>query len=258
MADGHDRGTRGSGDADAGPTGAPDGATTGPRAGGSSGAAAPNPWEHPDTVERFARRDPDHRLQELVGEYPDPAATRVLDLGCAAGRNTEPLARWGFDVFAVDASAPMVERTRSRVAGVLGRAEAERRVLLGRMDDLSALGDKTFELVLALGILQDAESYAEWSRALSEVGRVTAPGCRLLIANFSPRSQPRGEPLDAVPGERFGYVWSDGRKATLLEPDDLDAELARHGFEPDVPTVAVHAPRERGFRVTVNGLYRKG
>jgi SAM-dependent methyltransferase len=208
-------------------------------------------------VERFARRDPDHRLQELVPEYPDPAVTRVLDLGCAAGRNTEPLARWGFDVFAVDASGPMVERTRARVAAVLGPAESERRVLLGRMDDLSAFGDASFELILALGILQDAESYAEWTRALSELGRVTASGGRLLVANFSPRSQPRGRPLDAVPAERFGYVWSDGRQATLLEPDDLDAELCRYGFEPEVPTVAVHAERERGFRVTVNGLYRK-
>jgi SAM-dependent methyltransferase len=223
-----------------------------------TGGPAPNPWDHPDTVERFARRDPDHRLKELAPGYPDPAATRVLDLGCAAGRNTEPLARWGFDVFAVDASAPMVERTRARVASVLGEAEAERRVVQGRMDDLSAFGDETFALVLALGIFQDAESYAEWSRALSEVGRVTGPGGRLLVANFSPRSKPRGQPLDAVPGERFGYVWSDGRQATLLEPDDLDAELARHGFAPEVPTVAVHAERERGFRVTVNGLYRKG
>jgi SAM-dependent methyltransferase len=218
----------------------------------------PNAWEHPDTVERFARRDPDHRLVKLVQEYDAPGSTRVLDVGCAAGRNTEPLARWGFDVFALDTSRAMVERTRGRVAEVLGADEAQRRVRVGRMDELGAFEDGSVHLLLALGIFQEAESYEEWTRTLSEAVRVLAPGGRLLIANFSPRSQPRGKSLEPVPGEPFVYQWPDGRGATLLEPEDLDAEMALHGLEAEVPTQAVEAQRERGWRVTVNGLYRKG
>jgi 2-polyprenyl-3-methyl-5-hydroxy-6-metoxy-1,4-benzoquinol methylase len=69
-------------------------------------------WERPETVDRFASRDPDHRLQRLIGEYGRPAAIRALDLGCAGGRNTVLLAQRGFDVRALDASSAMVERTR--------------------------------------------------------------------------------------------------------------------------------------------------
>ncbi|MDR7392424.1 MAG: class I SAM-dependent methyltransferase, partial [Armatimonadota bacterium] len=81
-------------------------------------------WERPEVVERFASRPPDDRMVALLSDAP--RATRVLDLGCAAGRNTEWLAREGFDVYACDASQAMVAYTRKRLAPWLGEAEAER------------------------------------------------------------------------------------------------------------------------------------
>ena len=48
---------------------------------------------------------------ELIEEYPDPSRVRVLDLGCAGGRNTVVLAERGFDLEALDASAAMVAKT---------------------------------------------------------------------------------------------------------------------------------------------------
>ncbi len=215
-------------------------------------------WGDPKTVERFAARDMDHRLAELIPTYSDPAAVRVLDVGCAGGRNTEPLVRAGFDVFALDASAPMAERTRTRVAAVLGDAEAGLRVRQGRMDDLSDHANESVQLVVALGVLQMAESYDEWTRTLDEVARVLEPGGLLLVATFAPGTEPRGEPLERVPGERFLHFWSDAKLTTLVEPEELDREMALRGVEPQVDTVAVQVPRERGTRVTVNGLYRKG
>ena len=215
-------------------------------------------WEKPETVERFAARDVDHRLAELIPTYPDPASVRVLDIGCAGGRNTEPLARLGFDVYALDASAPMAERTRARVAAALGDPEAGERVRQGRMDDLSLFADGSVHLVVALGVFQMAESYAEWTRTLDEAARVLAPGGLVLVATFAPGTRPRGEPLPRVPGERFLHVWSDGRDTTLVEPHELDQEMALRGLQPVVDTVSVRAPRERGVRVTVNALYRKG
>lgn len=215
-------------------------------------------WDDPETVDRFAERALDHRLAELLPTYPDPASVRVLDVGCAGGRNTEPLARAGFDVHALDASPAMVERTRARLARILGQAEVLRRVRLGRMDDLSAFADGSVHLLVALGVFQQAGTHREWTRTLEEASRVLAPGGLLLIANFAPGSRPRGEPLDPVPGERFVYRWVDGTGASLLEPHELDREMARHGLVPVVPTRAVDAPRERGVNVTVNGLYRKG
>ncbi|MCK5448654.1 MAG: class I SAM-dependent methyltransferase, partial [Gemmatimonadetes bacterium] len=107
-------------------------------------------WESPEAVERFANRDPDVRLLGLLDEYLQPGQVRILDLGCAAGRNTVVLAERGFDVLAVDSSVAMVERTRQRVGVILGGLEAERRVLVGSMDDLGFLADASVDLVVAL------------------------------------------------------------------------------------------------------------
>ncbi len=70
-------------------------------------------WDRLETVERFAVREPDHRLVRLADDVHHPGATRVLDLGCAGGRNTVLLAERGFDVWARDASGPMADPGRS-------------------------------------------------------------------------------------------------------------------------------------------------
>ncbi|UCH84160.1 MAG: methyltransferase domain-containing protein, partial [Candidatus Latescibacterota bacterium] len=106
-------------------------------------------WEEQEQVERFAAREPDRRLLALIEQYDNPGSIRVLDIGCAGGRNTEPLAARGFDVFAVDMSRAMVERTRDRVAAFLGPEEAGRRIRVGRMEDLSPFQSNHFHLVVA-------------------------------------------------------------------------------------------------------------
>ncbi|MBT8461278.1 MAG: methyltransferase domain-containing protein, partial [Gemmatimonadetes bacterium] len=99
----------------------------GPGAGTVTREGADSFWETEEAVERFTGKQPDVRLLELLQGYPEPGNVRVLDVGCAAGRNTLVLAELGFDVYAIDSSVPMVGRTRERVAGVLGPDEAERR-----------------------------------------------------------------------------------------------------------------------------------
>ena len=95
-------------------------------------------WESAEQVETFAARAPDRRLLALLDAFERPEATRVLDLGCAGGRNTVVLAERGFDFCAIDASLAMVNKTRQRVAATVGAIEAQRRVRVGRMEDLGA------------------------------------------------------------------------------------------------------------------------
>ncbi|MGW8282257.1 MAG: hypothetical protein ACWGON_03050, partial [Gemmatimonadota bacterium] len=45
-------------------------------------------WERPEVVEKFAGREPDHRLVEWLSGRDDLEGLRVLDLGCAGGRNS--------------------------------------------------------------------------------------------------------------------------------------------------------------------------
>jgi SAM-dependent methyltransferase len=214
-------------------------------------------WEHPDQVERFASREPDKRLVELIDSYESPPLVRVLDLGCAGGRNTDLLAVRGFDVHAVDSSQAMVSKTRERVARTMGWEMAKRRVRHAAMDDLSMFPDDAFLLVLALGVHHNARSRAEWERALTETARVLAPGGLLLSSNFTPRTDLTGEGITPVAGEPGVYDGISAGRHTLFEAQEHDAEMARVGLVPDQPTTTVAVELDPGRRVSVNGLYRK-
>ncbi len=214
-------------------------------------------WEDPEQVAQFAARDPDLRLVELMKEYAEPGTVRVLDLGCAGGRNTEPLVRAGFDVTAVDASAAMVAETRRRVAALRGEAEARRRVFVTRMDDLGFAARDDFALVVALGVYQQAQGEEEFRRALAETARVLAPGGRCLVANFAPGTGPRVNPPELVPGTSFVFDGFRYGHACLLPAELLDHEFARVGFVPAVPSRTVDRSQEDQGRITVNALYRK-
>lgn len=214
-------------------------------------------WESVETVERFTGKEPDVRLQELLRGYSDPGAVRVLDVGCAAGRNTVMLAEGGFDVFAIDTSEAMVARTRERVARVLGSEEAERRVRLGNMEDLGAFADASVHVLVALGVLHQATSESQWTGTIREMSRCIIPGGHLLVAVWSPRSRPHGESIQCVAGEGHVYEGSHSGTHYLVEAPDLDAALASAGFVLVVPTEDVYVETEDGWRVTINGLYRR-
>jgi SAM-dependent methyltransferase len=215
-------------------------------------------WERPEVVEQFASRPPDHRLVGLVEEYARPEATRVLDLGCAGGRNAVLLAERGFDVWALDASTAMVERTRERVAEVLGLDQARERVQRARMDDRSSFADGSFDLVVALGLYHSAESMAEWERAVAETARVLKSGGKVLVNHFTPEVDLTGEGVRPVPGEPGVYEGLSGGRGVLLEAEALDAAMARHGLRPAVPSETVRVETGRGRRVSVNALYIRG
>jgi len=215
-------------------------------------------WDSPENVERFAAREPDVRLAELLRDYPEPSKTRVLDLGCAAGRNAVLLAQKGFDIEALDASPAMAAKTRERLAPILGVSEAQRRVRVGRMDSLAFAADASFPLVVALGIYHCAQSRAEWDRALAETARVLAPGGRLLVSVFTPETDLTGQGTRAVEGEPDVYVgFESGDRHVLVDAAALDREMARFGLTPLAPTRTARPKVEVGRRVSANGLYGK-
>lgn len=214
-------------------------------------------WEDDESVEKFASRDPDLRLLEILDRHDAPARLRVLDLGCAAGRNTEVLARRGCDLQALDGSRAMLAYTRRRIAPILGESEAERRVRRGRMDDLGDFADAAFDLVVALGIYHCAAGGREWHRALDESARVLAPGGRLLVAAFTPETDLHGTGIQPIPGEPHVYSGFSSGRTYLVDAPTLDAEMARRALLPVVPSETVRVAQEKGRRVVVNALYEK-
>ena len=183
-------------------------------------------WEDPESVARFAGRDPDLRLLEILDAVDDPGSLRVLDLGCAAGRNTAVLAERGFDFHALDGSRAMIEHTRGRAEGLVGAAQAARRVHHGRMDDLSRFDAESFDLVIALGVFHCAASGEEWHRAVAEAARVLAPGGRLLVAVFTPETDLHGRGIEPVPDEPNVYSGFSSGRTFLLDRASLDRAMA--------------------------------
>ena len=222
-----------------------------------SGDGCPAWWEAPEQVEKFAARDPDLRLRRLLPSLEGPGPVRVLDLGCAGGRNSVLAARRGFDVWALDASEAMVEETRRRLAAVLGPEEAGRRVARGTMDDLGRFPPDAFRLVVALGIFHAARSAAEWDRAVGETARVLEDGGLALVASFAPGTDLTGDGMTPAPGTRHVYRGAPSGPMFLLDAAELDAAMARHGLRPVEETETVRVESSPGRRVTVNGLYRR-
>ncbi len=214
-------------------------------------------WEDGESVEKFARRDPDLRLLEILDRHDEPARLRVLDLGCAAGRNTEVLARRGCNLQALDGSRAMVAYTRQRIAAILGESEARRRVRRGRMHDLGDFANAAFDLVVALGIYHCAADAWEWSRTLDESARILAPGGQLLVAVFTPETDLHGTGIQPIPGEPHVYSGFSSGRTYLVDAPTLDAEMARRTLLPILPSETVRVALERGRRVVVNALYEK-
>ncbi|MBD3306267.1 methyltransferase domain-containing protein [candidate division KSB3 bacterium] len=214
-------------------------------------------WEDPERVEIFASRDPDKRLLQLLPSYQTPHQTRVLDLGCAGGRNTVILAEQGFEVYALDTSEAMVAKTRERVVPVLGHQGAADHIQVGNMQELQQFPAEFFHLIVALGVYHNATNRQDWEATLQETARVLRPDGRVLVANFSPRSDPNGTGLHPVAGENHVYEGFSAGPMYLLEADELDQAMARFGLLPVVPTETVTVPTDNGYRTTVNAFYRK-
>jgi len=193
-------------------------------------------WSDAATVAGFMQSPPNHRLIEYAKRLRrGRARLRVLDIGCGAGRNAVPLAETGAMVIAADLSWPMICAASTRdSAGTLHFA-------LAPMDALP-FGDRAFDLIVAHGIWNLAQSDAELRRAIREAARVAAAGARLFVFTFSRRTLP----ADAQPlqGERYVFTQFSGRPQVFLTCDQLVDELAAAGFvaDPALPLRELNLP----------------
>lgn len=184
--------------------------------------------------------DPSDHLLRTFGALP--VESRVLDLGCGHGLHTEPLVLLGFDVWACETSPEAVEELRGKLAPRIGEEEAEKRIMVSKID---ALGypDDFFHWVVAYGTLARMETRDDILAVLAEARRVIRPGGWLYVA------------VPALPegrnGDR-GYAGDSGLEPTFT-PRTLDELMVEADFTAsERPSVAV-----QGDRRLVQAIYRR-
>lgn len=149
-------------------------------------------------------------LYERLVELGELRGTRLLEVGAGTGTLAEALtSHAGARVWAIDASAPMVERARERgVNARLGRAEA------------LPFKRGWFDAV----VMRMVVHLLDRARALPQIARVLAPDGRAVIASEDPAS------FDAVWFARYfpSVPAIDGARFPSAEA--LSSELAAAGL----------------------------
>ena len=172
--------------------------------------------------------------RQLEPELP-PAPVRIIDLGCGQGTQAIRLARRGYHVTGVDASADLLGRFErdlaAEPAGVRGRVRVER----GLIEDYAErAGRSRVPVVLCHGVLM---YMADPAPALRAIAALAAPGAvvSLLVRNGDALAMRPGLLGDwAACAEAFGSDRYPNRIGVTARADrlaDLTRRLADHGLD---------------------------
>lgn len=170
---------------------------------------------------------------------------RVLDLGAGSGFSSEMLARFGYDVVALDPDLVALGNNRRRATIDAGRIAGSVQVTAGVAQGLP-FADATFDGVFCMNAMHHV---ADLPAAMIDLARVLKPGGRVVL------SEPGLAHLDAAHTQRA---------RTEHGEDDLAfdvlafLQLAReHGFADAMLTATLHPPL-RLLPLQEVELYRAG
>jgi len=167
-----------------------------------------------------------HDIHELVVERLDPQPDRAwLDLACGTGAVAERAAALGAPVTGIDLAPVLIETARERAAD-LG-LQIDYRV--GDCERLE-LPDAAFAAVSSTcGIMFAPDHEA----AAGELARVTRPGGRIALANWTPTSGIADlfklmAPFQPAPPPSRPFDWGDETRVRELLGDAFELRLERH------------------------------
>jgi ubiquinone/menaquinone biosynthesis C-methylase UbiE len=161
----------------------------------------------------------------------------ILDIGCAAGAEFEPLRARGFQIVGLDYSTEMLRLAQQRFGASDGvhlcRADAE----------ALPFPDASFDHVVCLGVFEYLSAY---DRCLEEIRRILRPGGvaiislptrisldRCSITLFNMTAVPLWRAIKRLTGKRSSGQ-AVGRRWNRCIPWQVPALLRQHGLNPEL------------------------
>jgi len=163
--------------------------------------------------------------ENVVGRLAPGAGDRWLDLACGTGAVAERAAAGGANVTGLDLAPVLIETAKER-AQELG---LEIEYVVGDVERLS-LPDASFDKVSsACGIMFAPDHEA----AARELARVTAPGGRIALANWTPTGGLAKmfkvmAPYQPAPPPSSPFDWGDEGRVRELLGESFELELEEH------------------------------
>jgi len=179
-------------------------------------------------------------VDRITRRFPDPAAVRVLDVGCGAGLAAEALARHGYDVLGVDAAAETIAAAEAHAAGE-GLRLAYR---TGAPEDLVREGAQ-FPVVTALEVIEHVPDPAAFAHTLAALAQ---PGGLVFLSTLNRTARSF---VSAKIAAEYLLHWlpvgtHDWRK--FLSPVELGALMRQAGLRVTDVTGLVPDPLRGGWR----------
>ena len=165
-------------------------------------------------------------IHELVVDRLDPGpGVRLLDLACGTGAVAERAAAAGASVVGVDLAPALIETAQERA----GERGLEIEYLVGDVERLE-LGDASFDAVSSTCGVMFAPDHEAVAR---EIARVTRPGGRIALANWTPGPGVADlfrimSPFQPAPPPSSPFDWGDDNRVHELLDEAFDLELERH------------------------------
>ena len=177
-------------------------------------------------------------IHELVVERLDPKpGERWLDLACGTGAVAERVAGRGAEVVGVDLAPALIETAKERAAE-LGLGIDYR---VGDCERLE-LEDASFDIVSSTCGVMFAPDHEASAR---ELARVTRPGGRIGLANWTPtgglaRMFRMMAPFQPAPPPSNPFDWGDERRVRELLGDSFELTLEEHTSTLRLPTAEAY------------------
>lgn len=211
-------------------------------------------WGDPHNIAWFRDEKVPPYWDKFFREASKTEVSRVLDLGCGAGRVSDMLANYGYDLYACDFNAGMAAETVKRLKNTHPEIDWTTRVSQASMLELP-YPREYFDAVVSNGVYHNAWSREDLEKALRETAGVLRPQRYLCFNLFtSGFVSPDLRPAEDIRGL---YVTVEGLRMTLVSKNDFLLMAESHGLKPTKEITEYLREVTTGKRFVMRGVLVK-